>query len=31
KLRQSLFTEATLAVLVLASVAWLGILSPTGT
>jgi len=30
KLRQSLFTEATLAVLVLASVAWLGILSPTG-
>lgn len=31
KLRQSLFTEATLAVLVLASVAWLGILSPSGT
>lgn len=31
KLRQSLFTEATLAVLVLASVAWLGILSPNGT
>ncbi|MEG0446930.1 MAG: copper homeostasis membrane protein CopD [Comamonas sp.] len=30
KLRQSLFTEATLAVLVLASVAWLGMLSPKG-
>ena len=30
KLRQSLFMEATLAVLVLASVAWLGILSPKG-
>ncbi|CAM4291424.1 copper homeostasis membrane protein CopD [Comamonas aquatilis] len=30
KLRQSLFTEATLAVLVLTSVAWLGILSPKG-
>jgi len=30
KLRQSLFTEAALAVLVLAAVAWLGILSPTG-
>ena len=30
KLRQSLFMETTLAVLVLASVAWLGILSPKG-
>jgi copper resistance protein D len=31
QLRHSLFTEASLAVLVLASVAWLGILSPQGT
>lgn len=30
KLRQSLFTETALAVLILAAVAWLGILSPTG-
>ena len=30
KLRQSLFTETTLVILVLASVAWLGILSPKG-
>ncbi|MDH1477801.1 copper resistance protein CopD, partial [Comamonas thiooxydans] len=30
KLRQSLFMEAILAVLVLACVAWLGILSPKG-
>ncbi|MDP1039508.1 copper resistance protein CopD, partial [Klebsiella pneumoniae] len=29
KLRRSLSAEATLAVLVMASVAWLGILSPT--
>jgi len=30
KLRQSLFMEATLAILVLAGVAWLGILAPSG-